>query len=265
MPSTYAHYTLGQKVLEILEEDKKKIILENIDLYNIGLHGPDILFYYKPYEKNKVNQRGHKIHDERAKAFFEINEDLVDKSRAHEAYLYGFLCHFALDQKSHGYVGEIEKKGFTHTEIEAEFDKFLMEKDGISNPRKEKLTKHIKANDKNSNVIKDFFSGFTQGDIKKSLRGMNFFHEFLRSPGVIKRSLLNLIFNIFNLKFFKGLLISKKDRPEFNEFNKELYGRYKDAISNSKKLIEEFKLRKVNNEEFDQIYLYDFGSVWRGK
>ena len=45
MPSTYAHYTFGQEVKRHLKGDIEKIIAENIALYNIGLHGPDILFY----------------------------------------------------------------------------------------------------------------------------------------------------------------------------------------------------------------------------
>ena len=48
MPSTYAHYRLGQKVLDNLTGGIKSTILNHKELYDIGLHGPDILFYYKP-------------------------------------------------------------------------------------------------------------------------------------------------------------------------------------------------------------------------
>ena len=53
MPTTYAHYTFGQEVLKNLDGEIKKIIDKNIDLYNIGLHGPDILFYHKPLKSNQ--------------------------------------------------------------------------------------------------------------------------------------------------------------------------------------------------------------------
>lgn len=43
MPSTYAHYRFGQEVLKELPNDIKKIIIENKELYDIGLHGPDLL------------------------------------------------------------------------------------------------------------------------------------------------------------------------------------------------------------------------------
>lgn len=41
-----------------------------IEYYNIGVHGPDILFYYHSYCKNKVNQYGVKVHHEPAREFF---------------------------------------------------------------------------------------------------------------------------------------------------------------------------------------------------
>ena len=52
MPSTYAHYRFGQEVLKELPNDIKKIIIENKELYDIGLHGPDLLFYYLPLKNN---------------------------------------------------------------------------------------------------------------------------------------------------------------------------------------------------------------------
>ena len=44
MPSTYAHYRLGQQVRRELEGNERKIIEKYPQLYLIGLHGPDILF-----------------------------------------------------------------------------------------------------------------------------------------------------------------------------------------------------------------------------
>ena len=48
MPSTYAHYKFGQEIRHKLTRKEKQIIDEFPDNFNIELHGPDILFYYKP-------------------------------------------------------------------------------------------------------------------------------------------------------------------------------------------------------------------------
>lgn len=46
MPAAYAHYTFGKKVLANIENpDIRRIITEHRALFDIGLHGPDILFF----------------------------------------------------------------------------------------------------------------------------------------------------------------------------------------------------------------------------
>jgi hypothetical protein len=53
----------------------------------------------------------------------EIIETASDKEAA-LAYIYGFICHFALDSTCHGYIDEkIAQSGVSHTEIEVEFER----------------------------------------------------------------------------------------------------------------------------------------------
>lgn len=70
MPSTYAHYRMGQEVYRNLTGKPKQIIEKYKELYDIGLHGPDILFYYKPLFANPVNQVGYAMHDRPGIEFF---------------------------------------------------------------------------------------------------------------------------------------------------------------------------------------------------
>ncbi len=58
MPAGYTHYVFGEQVLDQLDESIKKRIMPYIDLYHIGIHGPDILFYYDVYKKNPVKSLG---------------------------------------------------------------------------------------------------------------------------------------------------------------------------------------------------------------
>lgn len=57
MPTTYAHDLFGQKVYRQLPDQVKEIIRKNGELYRIGLHGPDIFFYYFIF-KNHVSSVG---------------------------------------------------------------------------------------------------------------------------------------------------------------------------------------------------------------
>lgn len=45
MPTTYTHDLFGKKVYRQLPREIRKVIRENGNLFRIGLHGPDILFY----------------------------------------------------------------------------------------------------------------------------------------------------------------------------------------------------------------------------
>ncbi len=69
MPTTYAHDLFGQKVYRQLPDKVKEIIRKNGELYRIGLHGPDIFFYYFIF-KNHVSGVGYRMHKEKARAFF---------------------------------------------------------------------------------------------------------------------------------------------------------------------------------------------------
>lgn len=96
---------------------------------------------YKKRSKHMVRftcQTGGRIFEQAWKKGKELSAN-----RAGFAYLYGFICHFALDHSCHGYIEEkIQKSGVTHAEIEVEFDRMLLEKHG-HNPITSHLTNHI--------------------------------------------------------------------------------------------------------------------------
>ena len=107
MPSMYAHYTFGSKVFKALPKSARDIIKRNKELYLIGLQGPDILFYYRPLSKNRINRYGYGMHDRPASEFFIPAASKYVKSGRNEAmlaYLLGFICHFSLDSTCHGYI-----------------------------------------------------------------------------------------------------------------------------------------------------------------
>ena len=170
MPSTYAHYRMGQEVIKQVSVPAHDIIMKHKQLYDIGLHGPDILFYYHPLVTNPVNAIGYGLHERSGKYFFgkaaEIIETASDKEAA-LAYIYGFICHFALDSTCHGYIDEkIVQSGVSHTEIEVEFDRSLMIEDG-KDPVRQDLTKHIVPSMENASVIAQFFQGADRSGLKK--------------------------------------------------------------------------------------------------
>lgn len=71
MPATYAHYRFGLAVLERLPEAQRSVIASEPDLFMIGLHGPDILFFYHPlFPVNRVIRLGRQLHRAPGLPFF---------------------------------------------------------------------------------------------------------------------------------------------------------------------------------------------------
>ena len=58
MPTTYAHYKFGNEVISALPRPLQSSIENHRELFDIGVHGPDILFYYQPIKKNRVSGQG---------------------------------------------------------------------------------------------------------------------------------------------------------------------------------------------------------------
>ena len=132
MPSTYAHFRFGQEVYKELLPKCRTVIDAFRPLYDIGLHGPDILFTTTPCSPTRSVRWGSRRTSGRAETFFLRAAGILRQSgKAELAYIYGVLSHFALDVSCHAYVNQkIRESGISHTEIEGEFDRSLMIADG---------------------------------------------------------------------------------------------------------------------------------------
>lgn len=264
MPSTYAHYRMGQEVRSSLGEKEKSIVELYPELYQIGLHGPDILFYYKPLFPNKINGIGYGTHARPGKEFF---ERAAEQIRAHEdhaaylSYLYGFICHFALDETCHGYIDEkIAESGVSHTEIEVEFDRMLMLEDGLD-PLRHRLTEHIIPSMENAEVIQAFFEGVDSRQVHKALLGMISYNNLLTAPSKAKRRLICALLRITgNYREMHGLMVNYQPNPQCEDSTRKLWLLYQEAEKLALSLIGEYGGYLEGTQELNPIYRYTFGS-----
>lgn len=261
MPTTYAHYTFGQEVLKLLNDDIKKIINENIDLFNIGLHGPDILFYYKALKSNPISKIGHNLHKLRADKFFENARNVIRNCEDQEAacsYILGFICHFMLDSECHPYIRKKESIKLTHSAIETEFDRMFMVKNNL-NPVSFKPTSHIVPKDYNALVISWFFEEVSKDEILNSLKSMKFYLNFLVAPNPLKRYLIILGLKLSgNYENMIGLLMNYKQEKKCIEINEKLYELYENAIKPTADIIREFNINISSNENLNVRFNKNF-------
>ncbi len=262
MPTTYAHYAFGKQVLNILDEDLKKIINDNMDLFNIGLHGPDVLFYYKPLKSNDTSKIGHEIHNNNGDAFFESARKIINKCEDFNgacAYIMGFICHYMLDSQCHPYIRQQENNNLSHSEIEVEFDRALMIKNNL-NAIAFKPTSHIVPNANYAQCISMFFEGTDKQTILKALKSMKFYLNILVAPGRIKRSLIIGALKISgNYQDMIGLMMKYEPKQSCKKINEKLFELYNEAVEPTSYLIKEYYNNIKNYDKINERFNRNFG------
>lgn len=245
MPSTYAHYKFGQQVYEALPASIKKYVDISPQLYNIGQHGPDILFYYNAIIPNRINRIGYGMHHLPADEFFRSALNVLENAeedRGERAYIYGFVCHYILDSVCHWYVDEaMVETGAFHTEVEGEFDRMLMVKD-LHNPITYPITQHIIPSEENARVIGEFFPEITASQANVALKDFLSYNRLFLCPHKLKRGLLRGVFAVTGLrKPLGGMIIRLKPDTRCKKSIKNLEKLFNVAQTEALKYLVEFE------------------------
>lgn len=145
MPNIITHKLFAQEVLGRLEKrDIQRLIERYPQIYYIGSNGPDFLFFYhaKPWEAYKshmLNRLGGRMHSSHVNAFYRTALSCIKAQKNKEirermsVYLFGHLCHWALDAGTHPYIfyrtGNCRGKSRAyHHRFESMLDTLLLEK-----------------------------------------------------------------------------------------------------------------------------------------
>ena len=264
MPTTYAHYKFGKEVMSALPRPLQNSIENKRALFDIGLHGPDILFYYKALFKNPVSGQGYAMHDQPADEFFnhaaEVLANAEDPAAA-RAYIYGFICHFALDSECHNYIEKmIQVSGISHAEIEMEFDRMLLTEDFI-NPVRYLAVKHIHPDLENARVIAPFFRDLSPEVIKKALSSMIFYHKLLLAPTPGKRRLLFAGMKLAKVyDSMHGMVMSLEPNPACSEYCRLLKRRFSGAVPLAASLILQYQKKLFQGGDLPERFHQTFGA-----
>ncbi|MCI6700851.1 MAG: zinc dependent phospholipase C family protein [Solobacterium sp.] len=222
MPTTYAHWRFGDKCIRMLPDDLQNIILNNRAIFDYGVHGPDIFFYYNCLKHNEVNRYGSAMHDIPYKdTLAQIKENFKKTENKDMAlsYLLGFTCHFTLDSYCHGFIEKVdETMPYSHGKIESQFDRYLLIKDGF-NPVTKSVTDMFHPDKKMAKVISGLFNKFDEDIIYKTLKDQKLYLNLLKDNSDIKRFFLTTAMDIAKVPSFKDLLITKENVEELKPVN----------------------------------------------
>jgi hypothetical protein len=163
LPGFITHYICGEAALKRLPGEIATIITDNREIYNVGCQGPDMFFYYIPgLLKKNMKTLGIDMHVSNVQKFL---MNMADATAAADdnvrplfiSYLFGYLCHYALDYCAHPYV--YYKSGFRvkgdkspklrysvyHRRFETAVDVLMLKMFSGEKPNDKKLWQLIKA------------------------------------------------------------------------------------------------------------------------
>lgn len=274
MPAFYAHDRFGKQIAGEIRnradggagETDWKGLLRMIESYPaqyaIGLQGPDIFFFHRPYAPGAVAEYGHHLHRVSALPFFEKGLTVVERygrDSGQYAYLLGFICHFALDSGCHPRIGElIAETGVQHLEIEEEFEKYLLRKDG-KDPLVYPLADLVSQDAETCQAIAPFYENITPKIAAQSLRDLRRVKKLLTAPGRGKQGAINTALRLTgHYAQLKGLMHQRRDNPACAETNVELFSLMEQAVSRGMYLIGRFDRSLIGGEalcdDFDRNF-----------
>ena len=258
MPSTYAHRRFGADVLQQLPAALQDQIGKNRALFDVGLHGPDLLFYYHAAKSNPVSALGNAMHEQPGRVFFERARGVVRQAKDRDAalaYALGFVCHFALDSTCHPYVEAYTRQsGVSHCEIETEFDDMLLRRDG-HDPKSFFTASHIRPTAENARVIAPFYEGVTVDETLAAMKGMITVHHLLQAANPVKRWVVLTGMRVAGkYEFMHGLVANPQPNPKCVQSSQKLEELYKTAVPLAVRLIEEYAENKPLGAEYQHTF-----------
>lgn len=134
MPNYYAHIRFCLLVRKRLPTKLRTILTAERDSYLCGGFGPDPLYFYAGGKSGPVRQAGLELHHHSGAAAMEaFRQPLLEQRPYSLSFSAGYLMHYLLDAHCHPYVYSVAAEGeFSHFALEGEYDRYLMERDGLS-------------------------------------------------------------------------------------------------------------------------------------
>ena len=257
MPSNYAHYRFGCQALPSLPKNIQRSVSRFRRLYDVGMHGPDIFFHYNIIMQTPVGRMASTMHEETGTQFFTraCKRLRMHPSEAGMVYLYGFLGHFCLDSICHPFVHAHTDEGpIGHVELETEFDRFLLEKDGKQPFSRQDFSAHMRLSRNEAATAAELLHPLTPSQVYRSTAHMALNTHLLSrvNPRLISAALKPL-----------GPAIAHQQMPDQENthcsfLNGEFYSLYCHALERyphmARQLAEHLDHRAPFGEEFDRIY-----------
>lgn len=258
MSANHAHHRFGRQVLEQMPPEAARTVRRFRRLYNLGLHGPDIFFYYSPLQKTSIGSLGKTYHRLTGQQFF---SNLVLRmgdhpSEAAMAYLYGLLAHYALDSVVHPLVRELmDREKVGHVELEVEFDRWLLVREGEVSPQTCDLSGVFKVTAGELVTVAGFYPPAKASHVHQALANCR---RSLKLLAMKNRKLLNWGIGFLPEKIRQQQMLTPANARCLH-LNEEMYLRYCQALERFPRLLEQLQAHMAENAPLGEDFAPDFG------
>lgn len=238
MPSNYAHHRFGQETFRMLPPKLQKTIRRFPQLYTVGLHGPDLFFYFSPFWDTTVGALGKQYHQKSGREYFaEVCKMYRERpTEGAQSYLYGLLAHYCLDSICHPFVHlQTDTGPIGHTELEVEFDRHLMMLDGIPSPETEDFSPWFRLTRGECLTVSEFYPPATAGNIHTAVWNIRCISRLLAMKN---RPLLAKGISLFGDSIRQQMILSPANHKCMH-LNKDMEAHYQQALEKFPVLVEQ--------------------------
>ena len=255
MAATYAHWRFGRECIEKMPKEIQKIVHENRDIYNIGVHGPDV-FFYNLFRPN-VSSYGYRMHKIPASDFFkrakEIYQNALEDKNKVLVYALGFLTHFTLDSHVHSYVErKHEVSNISHNYVESQWERHCMLLDNRV-PNLIDRSEHIKPTRKNCAIIAKFHP-FLDKRTYFSIKAQRFVVRTINCITYTKQKGFQFVLRKIGLNDYADLYVGFSEDDVCKDSNLRLDKLFDKALKTYPKLFK--SLMAYFNDECDSLIDY---------
>ena len=258
MPSAYAHHRFGAQLIPLMPADVRGPILRNRTLFNIGVHGPDFLFFHHFLKKTPMYRLGSAYHSQSGSDFFTrfCAHFRQEPSEAAFAYLHGVLAHYCLDSGCHPFIYRMtDDTDLDHGELEVEFDRYLMCLDGIKKPHETSINRHIRLKKADHSLIAGFYPEISARDTGACIRNMAAAQMLLTIPhahGAIVK------FTQLAGGNTSGKVMTIGPNPKYSHLNEKILSLYDSSLAGFPAYLEQLNHHLAYNAPFGPLFAPNF-------
>jgi len=260
MPSGYAHYRFGTQIIPLMPADVRGPVLRHRALFDIGLHGPDFLFFHHFFKKTPLYHLGSRYHQKSGQEFFTAAcaHAKAIPSEAAFAYLQGLLAHYCLDSACHPFVYAMtDDTNLSHSELETEFDRYLMHLDGVKRPHETNIAHTLNLSKEEYGVVAGFYPEISVKDAAACIRSMKLSQRLLTIPTPLGHGVV-VTFTWVAGGNTSGKVMTIGPDPKCGHLNGKLLELYEQALAKYTRLLEQLSHHMAYGAPFGDDFKADF-------